>query len=303
MLKRRNRLLLCPILLLAACGRAGPEAAARAEPNSSTGCVWRVEGGNGGRLFLCGTIHILRPSDYPLPDAYETAYQNADELILELPPGAAKSGNLALRMRELGTLPPGQRLEEWIEAADWEKVRVWAGRRGMDSAMLNRLRPWFVSLMMVAVEYEALGAGAAHGVDQHFEERAQKDRKAGAGLETVEEQLALFSGMTPEQEREVLQQTLAELEYVAEEYESMIQAWKDGDLASLQEMLFREAARHPELMERFLTARNRAWVPRLMEVLERGGQGMVLVGAGHLGGEEGLLRLLEKEGLKVVKME
>ncbi len=301
MLKRRIGLLLCPILLAAACGRSGP--AAVAPVTAAPGCVWRVEGENGGALYLCGTIHILRSTDYPLPAAYETAYENTDELILELPPGASKSDNLTLRMRELGTLPTGKRLEHLIDAGDWEKVRAWAKKRGMGESLLNRFHPWFVSLMMVAVEYEALGAGAAHGVDQHFEERAKRDGKPGAGLETVEEQLALFSTMTPEQEREVLQQTIAELEHVAEEYEAMIRAWKAGDLEHLQEMLFREAARHPELMERFLTARNRAWVPRLIEVLERGGKAMVLVGAGHLGGEDGVLALLEKAGHHAVKVE
>ncbi len=280
-------------LLLAGCGR--PEPAATASP----GCVWLVEGRGDGRLYLCGTIHILRPSDYPLPSSYETAYHSSDELILELPPGASASGNLTLRMRELGTLPPETSLEQLIAAANWEKIRAWAKKRGMDPALLNRFHPWFVSLILVAAEYEALGAGAAHGVDQHFEERAKRDGKPGSGLETVEEQLRLFTQMTPEQEREALEQTLAELETVEAEYKSMISAWKKGDLNALQEMLFREAERHPDLMEIFLHARNRAWAPRLAEVLERGGRAMVLVGAGHLGGEQGLLRLLEKQGWSV----
>ena len=303
MLKRRLGLLLYPILLLLGCRQEPAPPAAPASLKVDPGCVWRVDGKNGGSLYLCGTIHILRDSDYPLPPAFETAYQNSKELVLELPPGAGQSGNLTLRMRELGTLPASDRLEKLLPAADMAKVRTWAEKRGMDMALLNRFHPWFVSLMMVAVEYEALGAGSDHGVDQHFEERAQNDSKPGLGLETVEEQLALFSTMTPEQEQEVLQQTLAELEYVAEEYETMIRAWKQGDLAALQDMLFREAARHPELMDRFLTARNRAWVPRLLEILDRGGQAMVLVGAGHLGGPEGLLALLQKAGLEAVKVE
>lgn len=305
MLKRHLRLLLHSILLwlLTSCHPAASPPPSATGSAKESGCVWRVDGPNGGVLYLCGTIHILRESDYPLPAAFETAYQHSKELVLELPPGASKSDNLTLRMRDLGTLPASDRLEQLLPAADMDRVRAWAQKRSMDTALLNRFHPWFVSLMMVAVEYEALGAGSEQGVDQHFEERAQKDGKPGMGLETVEEQLALFATMTPEQEQEVLQQTLAELAFVAEEYEAMIRAWKAGDLEVLQEMLFREAARHPELMERFLTARNRAWVPRLLQILERGGQAMVLVGAGHLGGSEGLLTLLKQAGLEAVKVE
>ncbi len=301
MLKRHIGLLLCLNLLAAGCERRGQATPPAPQP-AGQGCVWRVESEQGGQLYLCGTIHILRERDYPLPAGYETAYQNSDELLLELPPGAATSGNLTLRMRELGTLPEDSRLDQWLDTADWEKVRTWAGKRGMDSAMINRFHPWFVALMMVAVEYEVLGAGAAHGVDQHFETRARSDGKPGSGLETVEEQLALFSGMTREQELDVLQQTLAELETVEKEYEAMIQAWRKGDLDQLQSMLFREASRHPELMNLFLTRRNHAWVPRLAGLLREGRKVMVLVGAGHLGGEDGVLRLLEQEGFRIYRL-
>ncbi len=299
MLKRPTGLLLCLILLVPCCRRAQHSKTPQA---ADQGCVWRIESDAGGRLYLCGTIHILREQDYPLPAGYETAYQNSSELLFELPPGSSESANLTLRMRELGTLPADARLEQLLNPDDWKKVCAWAEKRGLGSSLLNRYHPWFVSLMMVAVEYQALGAGAEHGVDKHFEQRASKDGKPGAGLETIEQQLALFSGMTPAQELDVLQQTIAELESVGEEYEKMIQAWRLGDLESLQTMLFREAARHPELMEMFLIRRNQAWAPRLAEMLNEGRQVMVLVGAGHLGGEEGLLSLLAKEGHQATQL-
>jgi uncharacterized protein YbaP (TraB family) len=164
---------------------------------------------------------------------------------------------------------------------------------------MDRFRPWFASLLMVATEYQVLGAAPDLGVDQHFEERAMKDGKAGRGLETVEQQLALFAGMTAEQEEEVLEQTLAEMASVEAEYENMIRAWRTGDLEALQALLFREAERYPDLMETFLNARNRAWVPELEQVLKRGGRAMVLVGAGHLGGEQGVINLLRGKGYAV----
>lgn len=299
MLKRSIGLLLCLILFAPSCKRTG-------HPNiphaSDQGCVWRIESNTGGRLYLCGTIHILREQDYPLPAGYETAYQNSNELLFELPPGSSDSADLTMRMRDLGLLPQGAQLEQILGSTDWEKVAAWAKKRNLSSSILNRYHPWFVSLMMVAVEYEALGAGAAHGVDKHFEQRAGKDGKPGAGLETVEEQLALFSGMTPAQELDVLRQTLAELATVEQEYEAMIRAWRQGDLTSLQTMLFREAARHPELMELFLVRRNQAWAPRLIEMLQKGRSVMVLVGAGHLGGGEGLISLLAKAGYQATQL-
>jgi uncharacterized protein YbaP (TraB family) len=289
------------LLLLSGCGR--PIEASRSKVASGEeGCVWVAESAKGGRVYLCGTIHLLRESDYPLPEVYEEAYGASDELIFELPPGASESPELAKRMRELGTLPAGEALQKLIPEEEWKRVVGWSKRRGVDPNQMDRMRPWFASLLMVATEYQALGAAADRGVDQFFEERAKVDGKAGSGLETVEQQLALFSGMTKEQEREVLEQTLAEMESVEEEFENMIRAWKEGDLEALQELLFREAERYPDLMESFLHARNRAWVPVLEGVLERGAKVMVLVGAGHLGGEQGVIALLRGKGYEVTRV-
>jgi uncharacterized protein YbaP (TraB family) len=149
---------------------------------------------------------LLRESDYPLPVAYEKAYAAAEELVFELPPGSSESPELSRRMQELGMLPVEEALQKLISAEDWKRVTDWSTRRGVDVAVVDRMRPWYASLLMVATEYAALGAAADRGVDQFFEERGKKDGKAGSGLETVEQQLALFSGMTGEQEREVLEQ-------------------------------------------------------------------------------------------------
>lgn len=287
-------------LLFSSCGQDRAEAPAQV--GSGQGCVWKVSAKGGGQLYLCGTIHLLRASDYPLPPAYEAAYADSEELILELSPGAGSGQELSNRMRQLGTLPASDSLQSLLPERDWKKVADWSGKRGLDPAVMDRFRPWFVSLLMVATEYAALGAAPDRGVDQFFEDRAAKDGKPGTGLETVEQQLALFSGMTPEQEKEVLEQTLAEMATVEAEFENMISAWRTGDLEALQDLLFREAEHYPDLMEAFLYRRNRAWVPELEKVLARGGRAMVLVGAGHLGGELGVISLLRQKGYKVTPL-
>ena len=298
-------------LLVSSCGGGGDDRAvvdtgavqAGADASQERGCVWVGEAAEGaGRLYLCGTIHQLRATDYPLPEPYEAAYAQTDEVILELPPGSSGSPELPTRMQELGTLPKGERLERLVTPEEWERVASWAKKRSISLPVLNGMRPWFASLVMVATEYQALGAVPEQGVDQFFEDRAKQDGKPGRGLETIEQQLALFSRMPAEQQQEVLKQTLAELETVEEEYDRMIAAWRSGDLEGLMTMLFREASRYPDLMETFLHARNRAWMAPLEETLKEGRRAMVLVGAGHLGGKEGLLALLKRRGYAVRRL-
>jgi len=276
-----------------------PDAAAFVADGGGDGSVWVVDGPNGGRLFLCGTIHILREKDYPLAPAYEAAYMYSNKLVLELPPGAATSAELTSRMSQLGLYPATTSLESNVSKETWETVRKWAAKHGQDAAALNRYRPWFVALMITSIEYAALGAKADKGVDSFFEERAKQDGKPAEGLETVEFQIQLFASLNVKQQRELLEQTLGEVSSVEEEYEKMIKAWKYGQLEELKEMLFREAEKYPDLMNLFLTARNFSWMDRLEQMLKRGEKVMVLVGTGHFTSDTGLIELLRKRGYRV----
>jgi uncharacterized protein YbaP (TraB family) len=278
---------------------AKPDAAAFVADGGGDGSVWVVDGPNGGRLFLCGTIHILREKDYPLAPAYEAAYMYSNKLVLELPPGAASGAELTSRMSQLGQYPAESSLEANVSKETWAAVKQWAVKHGLEAASLNRFRPWFVALIITSTEYAALGAKSDKGVDTYFEERAKKDGKPAEGLETVEFQLQLFASLSETQQRELLEQTLGEISSVKEEFEKMIKAWKYGELDELKEMLFREAEKYPDLMNLFLTARNLSWMDRLEQMLKRGEKVMVLVGTGHFISDTGLIELMRKRGYRV----
>ncbi|MBE7497069.1 MAG: TraB/GumN family protein [Verrucomicrobiaceae bacterium] len=299
----RPFLTLTLLLLVSACGKETPapqtkqDTARFVSDGKGDGSVWVVDAKEGaGRLFLCGTIHILRETDYPLAPAYEAAYLHSDKLVLELPPGEGSGPELSRRMAQIGMYSADTSLEANISPETWQKVRTWGASRDLDPSSLNRYRPWFVSLIMTATEYSRLGARPDLGVDTHFDQRAKADGKPGEGLETGEFQIQLFASLSDKQQRELLDQTLAEVSTVAEEYEKMIAAWKNGDLKALHDMLFREAEKHPELMNMFLTARNALWVEKLDDMLKKGQKAMVLVGSGHLTGNTGLVEMLQKRG-------
>ncbi len=264
------------------------------------GSIWVVDReGQPGRLFLCGTIHVLRDSDYPLSPGYEAAYNRSDKIVLELPPGSGNGPAMASRMRQLGTYAADTSLEANITQETWQTVRQWASTHGIEASSLNRSRPWFVSLIITSTEYAALGAKPDMGVDQYFETRAERDGKPGEGLETVEFQLQLFSKLTQAQQKDMIEQTMAEVSTLSREYEKMISAWKNGELDALHEMLFREAERYPELMDLFLKDRNHAWIDRLDAMLKKGENAMILVGTGHLTSDDGLIQLLKNRGYRV----
>jgi len=267
------------------------------------GCVWVATSKTGGRVYLCGTIHILREADYPFAPAYEAAYADARKLVFELPPGSGEGGEMNAQMQKLAGLPKGATLESTLGKEMAESVLKWASERGVAPAVVGGFQPWYLALLIAAVEYGQMGAQPEKGVDNYFEARASRDRKPGEGLETVEFQINLFSKLSPAQQKELLQQTLAEVKTMAGDFEQMIKAWKQGDLVALHEMLFREAARYPDLVDLFLINRNKAWLERLDQFLKKGERVMLLVGAGHLTGDQGLIELLKAKGYSVERFQ
>ena len=282
------------VCLVPALAGAVDSSASTAGPSS----VWLVEKG-GHRLYIGGTIHLLREEDYPLPDVFEQAYKESAKLVFELPPGSEGDGEVVVRMREMGSFPDGDDLSNHVGDETLGKVHAWATANSFPKDVLNKMRPWFVALTIAAVEYQKLGADAERGVDQHFEKKASQDGKAGEGLETVEFQLSIFSKLSDKLQEELLIQTFAEAETMKKDFVELTTAWRAGNVAKLQELLFRDADKYPQLMEDFLLNRNKSWVAPLLKYLEKGDTVFVLVGAGHLGGKGGVLELLKEKGCTV----
>ena len=281
-----------------ACGGAEEKPKASTTGPSS---VWMVEK-DGHKLYIGGTIHLLREEDYPLPDVFDQAYKDSTKLVFELPPGSEGEGEVVMRMRQMGSFPAGDDLSHHVSAETLKKVYTWASDNGFPQATINRMRPWFVALTIAAYEYQQLGADAHRGVDQYFEKNAKKDGKPGEGLETVEFQLSIFSDLSDHLQEELLMQTFAEAETMQKDFIELIQAWRTGNAAKLQELLFRDAEKYPQLMEDFLLKRNKRWVGPLLKYLEKGETVFVLVGAGHLGGKGGVLELLMEKGCTVKQL-
>lgn len=257
---------------------------------------------DGRHIYFAGTIHLLRDKDYPLPAVYERAYADSTKLVFELPPDSDGNAEIARKMQALGTYPPGDNLRKHLPPDTMKKVIEWADKKRLPQATLLQMRPWFLALTMAAVEYQSLGAKPDHGVDTHYEARAKKDGKKGEGLETVDFQLGIFSNLNETLQEELLRQTFSEAETLTQDFQYLINAWRSGDADKLQEFLFRDADKYPELMEQFLIKRNKSWVPTLMGYLEKGEKVMVLVGAGHLGGKHGVLEMLKEKGCTITQV-
>src|SRR5688572_29925170 len=128
--------------------------------------------------------------------------------------------------------------------------------------------------------------------------RAKEDKKPIEGLETLVEQLSIFDNRSMDEQVAYLKEAVRDMPKMSDDLARLVDGWRRGDLSALHAELEKERATAPELYEELLGARNRRWIPKIEALLERKEDVLVVVGAMHFVGKDGLLELLAKEGHK-----
>jgi len=284
-------------LWLALLGSALPASLAAADP-----AAWRVTDGRGGELTLLGSMHVLRPTDYPLPPAIDSLVERTDLVVMEIDLDDIDAMAQQRTILQTAMLPQGTVLRDVVDEEVYRVVEQRVRELGVDLAGLERFEPWFLAITVLDLGMRKIGFQAERGVEQYVLGRAQAAGKEVVGLETLEFQLGLFDALPAEQQQALLEQTLAELDEGAAVLGDMVVAWRDGELESLSAELLDEFDEFPGLYETLVTKRNSAWVPALERMLADERRHLVVVGALHLVGPGSVIEQLRSRGHAVERL-
>jgi uncharacterized protein YbaP (TraB family) len=275
---------------------------AHAEPPKPL--LWKVSDADNS-IYLLGSFHLLKDSDYPLADSTYAALEDAERVVFELAPAEMNDPALGQKMGAAAMRTDGTTLQQSVPEETWNQLLAFTIKRGMPIANLQRFEAWFVGLIVSLTEMQALGLDPEKGLDKHFAQRAAEAGKPVSGLETGDQQIALFDGMDATQQLQYLQDTLSELANVEAEIDRMHGLWRSGDGQALYAATGAEMkAEYPALYQRINVDRNRAWLPRLAGMLDDSDSDdtLVVVGALHLLGDDGVLAMLKAKGYQVERL-
>lgn len=269
-------------------------------PVSGKTSLWRVSKGKSD-LYLLGSIHFLRKDSYPLPAAMDKAFDGADTVVFEMDLDGAGPGNQQMLLLGRGMYAQGQTLSKRIGRDTYELTRNSLGSLGIKIEQVEKFKPWFISLYIMALKLQMSGFDPGYGVDRHFLSRAKEAGRKVIGLETLEEQIELFDGFPDKDQEMMLRQTIKELETMDAEVKKLVNAWRQGNADVLDEMIMKSYRDYPAIYDRLMVRRNKQWMSRIEELLNREGKSLVVVGVGHLVGGEGLVKELQRRGCTVVQ--
>lgn len=257
-----------------------------------------------GTVYLLGSLHFGTSWIYPLPAVMTDALASSDALVVEANVTAASSAQVAATLASKGAYLGGGGLKQVVSSATWSVVENVTRTLGLPIAAVQRQKPWLASMTLTAAALEQVGYKAEQGVDIHLM------RTVGRGkpiieLESVTQQLELLDDIPQEDQVAMLMQTLNEIKEADRHFQDLLSTWLKGDAEKLGLLLnegFDRMVGGRRLYNRLIRDRNEAMQQKIGRLTRAHGDIFVVVGAGHLVGDEGLVERMKAEGYEIEQL-
>lgn len=259
--------------------------------------VWTVSDGD-SEVILFGAVHVLPPGLAWRPPALDRALREAEDIWFEIPPGTASEARLQQLAAERGMLAPGERLSGLLSPEARARLERLCQAYGLALPLIDRFEPWLAEVALAAAAYRKEGAAGENGVEAVLASGLDQTRLRA--FETPEAQIAMLDEAPQRDQIRSLESSLVELETSPDSYRRLIEAWMAADLRRLEaEALDPVRETSAALYERLVAQRNEAWIRTLQNRLAGSGRTVVVVGVGHLIGQDGLPSRLRALGYRV----
>ena len=264
--------------------------------------LWKIQSET-NTVYVLGSLHFAKREIYPLHQRIENAFDQSDCLVVEA--NVSDIGKVDVQ-KLVGSAfyPANDTLEKHLSAETYERVKKEMGGLGIPPELINKQKPWFLAITIEALESIKLGLDPKLGIDIYFLSKAEGKKKI-LELESLDYQIDLLSGLSDKDQELFLLYTLKDLKIMEHELDKMIQAWTSGDTQAMESLMTRsvsEDKRLSSVFEKLVNERNKKMASKIGNFLKAKETYFVIVGAGHLVGNEGIIELLKREGYRVEQL-
>ncbi|MDR1086349.1 MAG: TraB/GumN family protein [Deltaproteobacteria bacterium] len=277
-----------------------PTAPLRAE---NRGLLWQVTDSRGHELYLMGSFHVGNAGIYPLNEAISQAFARSTRLAVEIDINSLSDADSGFMLKNAYN-PPDLTLDAQLSPRT--RALLPKAFKFIPQAVIQRMRPWFASMLLEIQSLAASGYSEVFGLDLYFLTQARARQIPILELESFQEQMTFFVNLSPDENDLFLWGTLEELDREQAVFDQFLAAWKEGDAEKFYTAATESLRKYPELKpinDRLIIQRNWNMAARIAPwFLERGQVTFVVVGAAHLVGPDGLPSLMARAGLTVTQL-
>lgn len=279
-----------------------------AAPELENALLWEISGKKLAEpSYLYGTIHLIPRADYTFSDQAKKAFKKAKRAAFEI--------DLEETMDITGLMPMMMKmymnndttLRDLLTQAEYTEVKAHFDKIGLPLGFLERIKPMFLSMLASEDVAASMGKGKneeSSTTSYEFEllAMAQEQKKDVAGLETAAYQMSMFDSIPYKVQAKMLVDAInSEDPKGNDEFDRMVQMYKNQDIQGMQAMMGDSEDGLGQYEDLLLAGRNRNWIP-VMEGMMRENVTFFAVGAGHLGGKQGVINLLREQGYTLTPM-
>ncbi|MCB0276852.1 MAG: TraB/GumN family protein [Calditrichaeota bacterium] len=278
------------LVLLAGCAGSKP-----AKVGDSQALLWKITHPEATEpSYLYGTIHLIPQSSFFVGDSLSAVLERIDKLVLEI-----DMSDPAIQTQLMMIMPMagGETLQTLLgERYDFTR-KVFLDSFGLDLEILNAIKP----MLVMAAAMPKLFDEPAEGYEMFLLKQASQREIPVSGLETVQEQGAALDVIPLPEQANYLYEFASDLSGQRQQFRDLVGEYLKGNLQALY-VLMASSGEMDAYGEVLLDGRNRNWVPRIREQVLSGGA-LIAVGAGHFGGDQGLLKLLPEAGFTLTPIQ
>ena len=264
--------------------------------------LWKVQSDT-TTVYLLGSIHFMKKEFYPLNKRIEDTFDKSAVLAVEANVDDVSKLDIQGLM-EKAFYPSDDTLEKHVSAETYGRVKKAFEEFGIPAWLMDKQKPWFLALTLESLALVKLGFDPTYGIDVHFLSEASGKKKIKE-LESIDYQINLLSGFSDGEQEAFLLSTLKDLNSYEKEVDKLLDAWVSGDTGGVESIL-KESTIKDEGMasvyDKLLYERNRNMVSKIEGYLKSGETHFVVVGAGHLLGERGIINLLRQKGCQIEQL-
>lgn len=267
--------------------------------------LWQVQDKESHvRLYLFGSLHYGNAAFYPLPDAVLQAYREADVLAVELDIDALDGQKVRTALEQHGYYAGEKNLQADLDTQTWTSLINVANSLDIDARQLNQFKPWLTAMQLTNRQLALSDYQQSLGLDKYFLSEA-RNKKAVLELESLDEQMQLFNQLSDAEQIAFLQTTLSDHNMAEESLSKLADAWYRGDEQALHTLVFsafRKRELGQKLYQSIFVERNKKMLNVIDAQLKESQKIFLVVGIGHMLGEDGLVSLFEERGYRVTQV-
>jgi uncharacterized protein len=262
--------------------------------------LWRLESKEATKpSYLFGTIHIIDSKKYFLPKGTLSAIDECKKMVFEI--DMEKMSDMTNMMGMMGKImmKDGKTLRDLVSKEEYGRIENHFKKMGLPMFMFEKMKPFFLTIFAEeGMDPQALQTGTMKSYEMEFAELARDKEMSTGGLETIEFQMSLFDQISYEDQAKMLVEAIDGNKTKDNTMDKMIEYYQAQDVDKLSDLINDEGGDIQNFNDRLVTDRNKNWIQGIRDEI-KAQPTFIAVGAGHLGGANGVIRLLRQNGIKV----